>query len=67
MSFFPEMPATPSPRLQWMQAKKIHTRQGKDGKWIAYKSATQHHYDHAVEIDAIVGLAKKLKIKLWNE
>jgi hypothetical protein len=39
----------------------------KDGRWIAYKSETQHHYTHEDEVDAVVGLAKKLKIRIWNE
>ena len=50
-----------------MQAKNIHTMRAKDGRWIAYKSETQHHYTAEDEVDAVVGLAKKLKIKLWNE
>ena len=50
-----------------MDAKNIRTMQTKDKKWVAYKSETQHHYTHEDEVDAVVGLAKKLKIKLWNE
>ena len=50
-----------------MEGKNIHVMKTKDGRWIAYKSETQHHYTHEEEVDAVVGLAKKLKIKLWNE
>lgn len=50
-----------------MDAKNIRTMKTKDGRWIAYKSETQHHYTHEDEVDAVVGLAKKLKLKLWNE
>jgi hypothetical protein len=39
----------------------------KDNRWVAYKSETQHSFNHENEIDAVVGLAKKLKIKLWKE
>lgn len=67
MNLFPELPEELSPRLKWMQGKNIHTMKAKDGRWIAYKSETQHHYTHEDEVDAVVGLAKKLKIKLWNE
>jgi len=67
MNLFPELPEELSPRLKWMKAKNIHTMKAKDGKWIAYKSETQHHYTHEEEADAVVGLAKKLKIRIWNE
>jgi hypothetical protein len=50
-----------------MRAKNIHTLKAKDGRWIAYKSETQHNYSHEDEVDAVVGLAKKLKLKLWQE
>lgn len=67
MNLFPELPEELSPRLKWMEGKSIHTMRTKDGRWIAYKSETQHHYTHEEETDAVVGLAKKLKLKLWNE
>ena len=61
------MPEELSPRLKWMEKREISTMKTKDGRWIAYKSETQHHYTAEEEVDAVVGLAKKLKIKLWNE
>jgi hypothetical protein len=67
MNLFPELPEEMSPRLKWMDAKNIRTMRTKDGRWIAYKSETQHHYTHEDEVDAVVGLAKKLKIRIWNE
>jgi hypothetical protein len=67
MNLFPEMPYELSPRLKWMDARNIKTMKNKDGKWLAYKSETLHRFIHEDEIDAVVGLAKKLKIKLWNQ
>jgi hypothetical protein len=67
MNLFPELPGELSPRLKWMEAKNIHTMKTKDEKWLAYKSETQHYFTHGEEADAVVGLAKKLKLKLWNE
>ena len=56
-----------SPRLKWMEKKRIHTIQRPDKTWLAYKSETRHNYSASDEISAVVGLAKKLKLKLWNE
>ena len=67
MNLFPELPEDESPRLKWMNAKNIHTLKTRDNRWVAYKSETQHNFTHEDEIDAVVGLAKKLKIKLWKE
>jgi hypothetical protein len=67
MNLFDELPEELSPRLKWMQEKGIHTMQAKDGRWVAYKSETQHNWTGAEEVDAVVGLAKKLKIRIWNE
>lgn len=67
MNLFPELPEVLSPRLKWMGKKNIRTMRLKDNRWIAYKSETQHHYTHDDEVAAVAGLAKKLKIKLWNE
>ena len=64
MNLFPDMPEEMSPRLKWMKARNIHTLMTKDNRWVAYKSETQHSFNHENEIDAVVGLAKKLKIKL---
>ena len=50
-----------------MKTKSIHTLKTRDNRWVAYKSETQHNYTDEDEIDAVVGLAKKLKIKLWKE
>jgi hypothetical protein len=67
MNLFPELPAVPSPRIKWMEKKNIRTIRVSDSKWMAYKSGTQHNCTHEDEVDAIVCLSKKLKIKLWNE
>jgi hypothetical protein len=67
MNLFPELPEEMSPRLKWMKAKNIHTLPTKDSGWVAYKSETQHNFHHENEVDAVVGLAKKLKIRLWQE
>lgn len=56
-----------SPRLKWMEKKRINTMQRPDKTWLAYKSETRHNYSAGDEISAVVGLAKKLKLKLWNE
>lgn len=62
-----DMPDSPSPRLKWMQENGIKTIKANDGRWIAYKSETSHKFTHESEVDAVVGLAKQLKIKLWKE
>lgn len=56
-----------SPRLKWQELKRIKTIKNKDGKWLAFKSETSFSFSDPNEIDAVIGLAKKLKIKLWNE
>ena len=56
-----------SPRLKWMRKHEIILTKNKDGDALAYKSGTRHSFTHKEEVDAIVGLAKKLHIKLWNE
>lgn len=61
------MPEELSPRLKWMKDRNIHVMRTRDNRWVAYKSETQHNYTHDEEIDAVIGLAKKLKIKLWKE
>lgn len=61
------MPEELSPRLKWMKDRNIHVMKTRDNRWVAYKSETQHNYTHDEEIDAVIGLAKKLKIKLWKE
>lgn len=50
-----------------MEKKRIHTIQRPDKTWLAYKSETRHNYSASDEISAVVGLAKKLKLKLWNQ
>ena len=67
MNLFPDLPEDESPRLKWMKERGIKTLMKKDDHWVAYKSGTQHNFTHENEIDAVVGLAKKLKIKLWKE
>ena len=64
---FPEMSEQLSPRLRWQEDKRIKTLRREDGKWVAFKSETSHSYTDEVELDAVIGLAKKLKLKLWNE
>ena len=56
-----------SPRLKWMEKKNIHVLPRPDGTWLAYKSQTRHNFSGPDEISAVVGLAKKLKLKLWNQ
>jgi hypothetical protein len=38
-----------------------------DGKWVAYKTETRFNNSDETEVDAVIGLAKKLKLKLWQE
>jgi hypothetical protein len=64
---FPEMGENLSPRLRWQESKKIKTMLKDDGKWIAYKSETRFSHSDDTEIGAVMGLAKKLKLKLWNQ
>ena len=64
---FPETEGDLSPRLKWQEVKRIKTLRRKDGKWVAFKSETSHSYTDEVELDAVIGLAKKLKLKLWNQ
>ena len=56
-----------SPRLVWMRKRDIKTMKNKEGAWIAYKSGTGHTFTHEDEMEAIIGLAKKLKLKSWKE
>ncbi len=56
-----------SPRLAWMEKRDIKTMKNKDGMWMAYKSGTAYTFTHEDEVDAVVGLAKKMQIKLWKE
>jgi hypothetical protein len=65
--FFPEMNGNLSPRFKWQELKRIKTLRRKDGKWVAFKSETIHSFTDEVELDAVIGLAKKLKLKLWNQ
>lgn len=64
---FQDMPQELSPRLKWMAAKNIKVMQRDNGQYIAFKSETRHNYVDDTEIDAVIGLAKKLKLKLWNQ
>lgn len=66
-SLFNELPDDPSPRLQWMKKNRIVATKNKAGDWLAFKSETRHFFSHPEEIDAVIGLAKRLKLKLWNE
>ena len=64
---FPDLPEELSPRLKWMLKKNIKTIRRDDGKWVAFKSETRFNNSDENEVDAVIGLAKKLKLKLWNE
>jgi hypothetical protein len=65
--FFSEMNGNLSPRFKWQELKRIKTLRREDGKWVAFKSETIHSFTDEVELDAVIGLAKKLKLKLWNQ
>ena len=64
---FPDLPEELSPRLKWMLKKNIKTIRREGGKWVAFKSETRFNNSDENEVDAVIGLAKKLKLKLWNE
>jgi len=64
---FPEMGEQLSPRLKWQEQKRIKTMRKEDGSWIAYKSETRFNHSDDTETNAVIGLAKKLKLKLWNQ
>ena len=66
-SLFADLPEELSPRLKWMKQHSIHVEQSKDGSWIAYKERTKHFWRDNDESHAVIGLAKKLKLKLWNQ
>lgn len=66
-SLFADLPEELSPRLKWMRQHSIHVEQSKDGSWIAYKERTKHFCRDNDECHAVIGLAKKLKLKLWNQ
>lgn len=59
-----DIPETKSPRLIWMERHGIKTQEIK-GSWAATASIFSCNGD--TENDAIVSLAKKMNIKLWNE
>ena len=50
-----------------MKKKNIKVLRREDGKWVAYKSETRFNNSDETEVDAVIGLAKKLKLKLWSE
>ena len=64
---FSDLPEELSPRLKWQEKKGIKTMRRTDGKWVAFKSETRFNNSDDNEVDAVIGLAKKLKLKLWNE
>jgi hypothetical protein len=64
---FNDLPEELSPRLKWQAKKGIKTMRRDDGKWVAYKTETRFNNSDETEVDAVIGLAKKLKLKLWNE
>jgi hypothetical protein len=64
---FNDLPEDLSPKLQWMRRHHIQVQEADDGGWIAYKSRTNQFYRNKDKDIAIAGLAKKLKLRLWNE
>jgi hypothetical protein len=66
-SLFNDLPEELSPRLKWQEKKGIKTMRRDDGKWVAYKTETRFNNSDETEVDAVIGLAKKLKLKLWSE
>lgn len=68
-----DIPETLSPRLKWMREHSMATELIAD-KWLAevahYQDGILVFLDRAngdTEDEAIVALAKKLNLKLWNE
>ena len=69
-----DLPESPSPRLKWLRAHKIKTcadafdaYTGED-RWVAYlRDDIGDNEFGDTEDEAIVALAKKLNLKLWNE
>lgn len=66
-TLFTDLPEDLSPRLKWMARHSIRVEQSKDKSWIAYKERTKHFCRDNEEGNAVIGLAKKLKLKLWNQ
>jgi hypothetical protein len=64
---FSDLPEELSPRLKWQEKKGIKTMRRADGKYVAYKTETSFNNSDETEVDAVIGLAKKLKLRLWNE
>jgi hypothetical protein len=64
---FSDLPEELSPRLKWQEKKGIKTMRRADGKYVAYKTETRFNNSDETEVDAVIGLAKKLKLRLWNE
>jgi len=64
---FSDLPEELSPRLKWQEKKGIKTMRRADGKYVAYKTETRFNNSDDTEVDAVIGLAKKLKLRLWNE
>lgn len=74
MSELFQIEETLSPRLKWMRENQIETESdafdaytGED-RWIAYRYEDFGDNEFGdTEDEAIVALAKKLNVKLWNE
>ena len=70
---FANLPIVKSPRLNWMERNDItvaHAVTSTGPVWRATCDRPGHAGEFASrdsEIDAIVGLALQLNIKLWNE
>lgn len=64
---FNDLPEELSPRLKWQEKKGIKTMRRADGKYVAYKTETRFNNSDENEVDAVIGLAKKLKLRIWNE
>lgn len=67
---FADMPPVKSPRLIWMEAHNITTERKASSQgavWIATANDETESAAADCEHDALVKLAIKLGIKLWNE
>jgi hypothetical protein len=72
MSELFDLPETKSPRLIWLEKHKIATLRGKPDSWAAWIIAKPTKADQIIgygetEDEAVVSLAIKLGIRLWNE
>jgi len=69
---FANLPPVKSPRLLWMEKHGIATRTGISSEGVrhyAEQTTSERRVTASAqtEIDALVVLARKLNIKLWNQ